>query len=219
MKLMVAIFVFSILVLAVFVWLVARQKYKIILSEAELKESLKNIYSHVKGEIFVHAGEANVETYSQLEPVIEDFLNQAPENKITFVLGPVISVTEETYRKLKSGKFDEINPEDVHPLFRLLLKYPEKVTIYYKKDDLFKDINHFAIGGKYLYMEAFHKPLEERKAILVENPIFTLRKKYEEFKKFLLNSGNHVVKLSPDEKKLKEQIISGLIKLSDFQAA
>lgn len=75
------------------------------------------------------------------------------------------------------------------------------------------------MGGKYLYLEAFHRPMEERKAILVENPRSTLKKKYEKFKEMLLNSENHVIKLSPNKEKLRELITIGEIKFSDFQAA
>ena len=217
--LIIFMFIVSLIGLLYFVWLVARQKYKIILSEGELKESLKDIYRNVKGEVFVHAGEANFKTYSQLKPVIENFLNQDPENRVVFVLGPVISVSEDVFRKLRERKLDELAPEEIHPLFDLLLKHPDKVELYYKKDDFFRDINHFALGGKYLYMEAFHKPLEERKAILVENPTFPLKKKYEEYKNLLLNSREHVMRLSSDVKKLKKQIANGLVKFSDFLTA
>jgi len=61
--------------------------------------------------------------------------------------------------------------------------------------------------------------MEERKAILVENPRSTLKKKYEKFKEMLLNSENHVIKLSPNKEKLRELITIGEIKFSDFQAA
>ncbi len=202
-----------------FVWPIIRQKDRFIFSEDELKRSLQEIYENVSGEVFVHAGEANVKTYSQLKPVIENFLNKNPQNKVNFVIGPIISVKSEIYKQLQENKFSDLKLEELHPLFDLLFKYPGKVNIYYKKDDSFKDINHFAIGGNYLYMEAFHKPLQERKAILVENPVSGLRKKYEKFKKLLLNSKSKIIRLSPDKEKLKKLIESGQIKFSDFRAA
>lgn len=202
---------------------IIRQKDKFIFDENELKESLQKIYRNVSGEIFVHAGEANVNTYSQLKPIIESFLGD-PEgkskNRVIFVLGPVISVKPEIYEKLQKD-IDNLSLKEIHPLFELLLDYSDskRVDIYYKKDDSFKDINHFAIGGKYLYMEAFHKPLQERKAILVENPVSGLREKYEKFKRLLLNSKDKIIKLEPNEETLRELIKSGQIKFSDFRAA
>lgn len=198
---------------------IIRQKDKFIFDENELKESLQKIYRNVSGEIFVHAGEANVNTYSQLKPIIESFLG-APKskNRVIFVLGPVISVKPEIYEKLQKD-IDNLSLKEIHPLFELLLDYSKRVDIYYKKDDSFKDINHFAIGGKYLYMEAFHKPLQERKAILVENPVSGLREKYEKFKRLLLNSKDKIIKLEPNEETLRKLIKSGQIKFSDFRAA
>ncbi len=201
-----------------FVWLVARQKYRIILNEKELRECLKDIYRRVNGEVFVHAGEANVKTYSQLKPVIEEFLKNS-QNRVIFVLGPVISVDKEVYKKLQNSRIDDLLLEKIHPVFELLLKHPDKVYVYYKKDDAFSDINHFAIGGRYLYIEAFHKPLEERRAVLVENPTFALKSDYVRFKNMLLNNNEHVIRLMPDRKFLRKQIMDGLIKFSDFQAA
>ncbi len=219
MNLVIVSVVIFILISLYLVWPIIRQKDRFIFSEDELKRSLQEIYKNVKGEVFVHAGEANVKTYSQLKPVIESFLNKNPQNRVIFVIGPIISIKPEIYKRLQKNKFSDLKVEELHPLFDLLFKYPDKVNIYYKKDDSFKDINHFAIGGNYLYMEAFHKPLQERKAILVESPVSSLRKKYDKFKKLLLNSKSKIIRLSPDKEKLKKLIESGQIKFSDFRAA
>jgi len=135
MSLMAGILVILVLISLYLLWPIIRQKDKIILSEEELKNSLREIYKNVAGEVFVHAGEANFRTYSQLKSVIEGFLEQNPKNRVTFVLGPVISVDSKVYRLIKEQP-ESLDLEKIHPLFELLFRYPEKVNIYYKKTDL-----------------------------------------------------------------------------------
>ena len=178
---------------------ILRQSDRIILSEKELKSSLEEIYRNVHGEIFVHAGEANVETYSQLKDVIEDFLKDK-ENKIIFVVGPVLSVYDTVFSKYSRENIGDIHElKDVHPLFELLYKYPNQVRVYYKKNNFYEKVNHFAIGGNYLYIEPRHKPLKERVAILIKNPIFTLKKHYENLRDKILTDRENIAVLQLDD--------------------
>ena len=139
-----------------------------------------------KFHIIIHGGEANPEVYRK----IEDKLNSLSEDikrkniKIALFVGPRLAIEENKADKIdKEGKvLDKVSDDEfweLHPLLRMVRRYPHNITVFYKIDDTFYEENHFIYADGIVYVEALHDPLKEGEATIVENPNPIVKRTYK----------------------------------------
>jgi len=169
------VYIYALFICWVF-WFILRGRVEYVKDRGELLEKLENLYGQFSGYIFVLAGEANKSMYEKLYSVVRESIRKGEVKKLKIVVGPEISIYPEDRDCLDSeGKAKNIECfKNLHPLFKLLSEFPEKIEVYYKIDNSLSNQRHFVLMidffKSYLYVEALHKPLQESRAILIHRP-------------------------------------------------
>ncbi len=186
--------------------MLGRQKERRLSSKEEIYEAMQDeVYQKNTLHLDVVAGEANIEIYWKLCKIIQNKLSEGSLEMVNFIIGPSLSTWET--EKTVLDHLDKIKPEfqkpgkikELHPLFQLLLDYPDKVNVYYKKPNTkIENEPHFVLTDTLIYTERPHKPLNESKAMIIENPNILMRNKYSK-KLDNIKTGTEVVKLTTEK--------------------
>lgn len=198
-----------------------RQKEQLLSSREEIYRAIGNkVYQRNTKKIEIVAGEANIEIHEKLCKIIRDNLESKVLQTATLTIGPVMSSWENNKQFLNDNGFikEEFHNAEVtrklHPIFGLFLDYPENISIYYKKETASEsNINepHFVLTDSLIYVEEYHEPLAEKKALIVEKPNYFMRKRYNEKISRIKNDPN-VLKIN------KEDDIYNQVKIGYFCA-
>lgn len=79
------------------------------------------------------------------------------------------------------------------------MDFPEKVSIYIKKSNTdIENKPHFVLTDSLVYRERLHKPLDENKAVIIENPNKWMQNKYRK-KLDEIKESSEVIKLNSEK--------------------
>lgn len=180
------------------------QRVKKLRSRDEIFDFLEDgVYSRTN-DLRVLAGEANIGIYHKLCADIDKALSNRQNAKATFIIGPELSYWNKNSRYLKDGFISDgcSDPTvlQMHPLFPLIGKYPNRLSVFLKTDA--NNEPHFAVGDDFVYVESNHKPLEESTAMFIDHPSILLKLKYRrKYRKFMSDNKLQEIKSAQDIKR------------------
>lgn len=184
-----------------------RQKERKLSSKEEIYNVMQDdVYQRNTQNIDVVAGEANIEIYDKLCSITKRKLVDASLESASFIVGPILSTwdsQQEVIRisdqKIKSEYQITGKIKDLHPIFELFLDFPEKVSVYIKKSNSnIENEPHFVLTDSLVYKERLHKPLDENKAVIIENPNRWMHNKYRK-KLDEIKASSEVIKLNSEK--------------------
>lgn len=185
-----------------------RQKEQLLSSREEIYRTIGNkVYQRNTKKIEIVAGEANIEIHEKLCEIIRDNLESKVLQTATLTIGPVMSSWKDNKQFLNDDGFIKEEfynakvTRELHPIFGLFLDYPKNISIYYKKETASEsNINepHFVLTDSLIYVEEYHEPLAEKKALIVERPNYFMRKRYNEKISRIKNDPN-VLKINKED--------------------
>jgi len=186
------------------VFMLVRQRERSIINQDDLYITIDSMYSQKISNLSVVAGEANKKMYQSLCPKIKRLLLNNTEEKISIVIGPIISVFDDDMQKLgTNGKLkDKSCIADIHPIFGLMKDQDisNRVSIYYKTNDQYSNQSHFVISDQIIYNEKSHAPLQETTAVIITKPNIFMKYAYKKRFEKIIKDEKYVVRLETDKK-------------------